>query len=686
MEAMKKRPSGRSSSPSNRGTGASKKTTRSTTGGDTRPAVKKSAGQTKRPVKKTTKPSSDFDPKMSLKQGFAKEEGPKKPKRRGPSDKHEVKRKNRGQRSRSGGAFESLPRTHTFKNKPTLRTGSDKDTLVPEGERLKVTVLGGNEEVGRNMTMLEFGDDIILIDMGLQFPDEDMPGVDYLIPNVSSLRGKEKNIRGVIITHAHYDHIGGIPHLMPILGNPPLFATDLTCGIIAKRQEDHRDKPQLNLFSVKADDVLQLGVFKVEFFGVAHSIPSSMGVVVNTPCGIVVHTGDFKLDPGPGSQSVQETEKIKALGDRNVLALMVDSTNASKPGKQMAEIEIQNNIDEIIKNAEGRIIIGTFASMIARVQQIIKACERQGRKVCVQGFSMKSNTMIAQQLGYLEVKKGTLIDVKELDKYPRNKTAVICTGAQGEERAVLMRVANHEHPHIKLEPGDTIVFSSSVIPGNERSVQRVKDTLYREGANVIHYKMMDVHAGGHAQQDDLAEMHAMIKPKYIIPIEGHYAFLKEHEKVAIKNGFNPDNIFVADNGQIIEFDQKGNGRLTNRKVDTSYVFVDGLGVGNTNHIVLRDRQQLAGDGVVIVVAVLDGKTGKAAALPDIISRGFVFMKERRDLISDTRHKAASILRDKNPKSKPDGAYLKEKLRNDLGDFLYKKTELRPMIIPVIIEV
>lgn len=682
---MKKRPSGRSPS-SSRGPGKDKKPATPATSkpnSDKRPSGNRPPRQN-RNAKTTFKESSDFNPKMSLKQGFAKEEGRG---RRGPSDKQEVKRRGGGRRpQKGGGAFEALPRMHTFRNKPTLRTGTDKDVLHPEGERLKVTVLGGNEEVGRNMTMLEFGNDIILIDMGLQFPDEDMPGVDYLIPNISCLKGKEKNIRGVIITHAHYDHIGGIPHLMPVLGNPPLFATDLTCGIIAKRQEDHRDKPQLNLFSVKSDDVLQLGVFKVEFFGVAHSVPSSLGVIVNTPCGIVVHTGDFKLDPGPGSQSVQETEKIKALGERGVLALMVDSTNASKPGKQLPEIEIQNNIDEIIANAQGRIIIGTFASMIARVQQIIKACERQGRKVCVQGFSMKSNVMIAQQLGYMDIQKGTLIDVKELDKYPRNKTAVICTGAQGEERAVLMRVANHEHPHIKLEPGDTVVFSSSVIPGNERSVQRVKDTLYREGADVIHYKMMDVHAGGHAQQDDLAEMHEMVKPKYIIPIEGNYSFLKDHEKVAVKNGFNPNNIFVADNGQIMEFDQKGNGRLTNQKVDTSYVFVDGLGVGNTNHIVLRDRQQLAGDGVVIVVAVLDGKTGKPVALPDIISRGFVFMKEQRELISQTRHKASTILKDRNPKSKPDGAYLKEKLRNDLGDFLFKKTELRPMVIPVIIEV
>lgn len=614
----------------------------------------------------------------SLKKGLAKEEV-------GPSDKHEVKKRKRGP---MGGVFQAAPRMSTFKHQPFRKTGTDKDTLEGD-QRLKIMVIGGNEEVGRNCTVMEYGNDIIIIDLGLQFPDEDMPGVDYIIPNLSCLKGKEKNIRGVIITHAHYDHIGGIPHLAPKLGNPPIFATDLTCGIIAKRQEDHRDKPKLNLFSIKHDDTLQLGSFKVEFFGVSHSVPSSVGVIVETPCGIIVHTGDFKLDSGPGSQSLQETEKIKKLGERNVLALMIDSTNASKPGRQMAEIDIQTNIDEIIKNAQGRVIIGTFASMIARVQQIIKACERQGRKVAIEGFSMRSNTMIAQQLGYMDVQKGTLIETRDIHKYPREKTAVICTGAQGEERAALMRIANREHPIVSIEPGDTVVFSSSVIPGNERSVQRVKDTLYREGADVIHYKMMDVHAGGHAQQEDLVEMHQMIKPKYIIPIEGHYSFLCDHAKAAIAAGFPAERIFIADNGQMLEFDTKGNGRLTNEKVDTTYVFVDGLGVGNTNQVVLRDRQQLSGDGVVIIVAVVDGKSGAPMAMPDIVSRGFVFMKEQQELIGQSRNKAHAVLVDGQSRVKGGGidmTVLKDALRDEMGEFLFKKTELRPMIIPVIIEV
>jgi len=611
----------------------------------------------------------------SLREGLAKEEKAK------TADRG---RKRSGKRS-GGGAFLSPARMHTYKHKPYLKTGKGTDTLST-GERLKVIVVGGNEEVGRNCTLLEYGNDIIIIDLGLQFPDEDMPGVDYIIPNLSYLKGKEKNVRGVIITHAHYDHIGGIPHLMPRIGNPPLFASDLTCGIVKRRQEDHRDKPPLNIKTVKSNDVLQLGVFKVEFFGVAHSMAASMGVIVNTPCGIIVHTGDFKLETGPQAQSLQETEKIKALGKRNVLALMIDSTNASHPGHQIGEHEIQHNIDEIIANAKGRIIIGTFASMISRIQQIIVACERQGRKVAVEGFSMRSNILIAQELNYVKVQKGTLIDTKDINRYPREKVAIVCTGAQGEERAVLMRIANREHPHIEIEPGDTIVFSSSVIPGNERSVQRVKDTLCREGAEVIHYKMMDVHAGGHAKQEDLLEMHDMVKPKYLVPIEGHYSFLVDHAKTAIKQGFPTEKIFIADNGQIMEFDKKGNGILTNKKIPTEYVFVDGLGVGDTNHIVLRDRKELAGDGIVIVIAVVEQRTGRVLQTPDIISRGFVYMKESQELIQDARKKVANILKDDDPRSNANGAYLKDKVKDDLGEFLFHKTQRRPMIMPIIVEV
>lgn len=628
----------------------------------------------------------------SLKEGLAKEERPQ-PKmggnrpQKGPRPGGGHGGKQGRSQGRGGGAFSSPARMHTYKHKPFLKTGKDVDTLSPSGERLKITVIGGNEEVGRNCTMLEYGNDILIIDMGLQFPDEDMPGVDYIVPNLSCLKGKEKNIRGVIITHAHYDHIGGIPHLMPRIGNPPLFATDLTGAIIKKRQEDHRDAPPLNLHTVKSTDTLQLGSFTVEFFGVAHSIPTSMGVIVHTPCGAVVHTGDFKLDTSDRPQSREDRQKMIDIGNKGVLALMIDSTNASAVGRQLPEGDIQTNIDEIIAKAPGRIIIGTFASMISRIQQIIFACERAGRKVAVEGFSMKSNIAISQELGYMKVEKGTIIDSKQAANYPPNKIAIVCTGAQGEERAVLMRIANREHPFLEIEPGDTVVFSSSVIPGNERSVQRVTDTLYREGATVVNFKMMDVHAGGHAKQDDLKEMHQMIKPKYLIPIEGHHAFLREHAKAAIAGGFKPEeNILIADNGQIMEFDQKGNGMLTNKKVETSYIFVDGLGVGDTNHIVLRDRQELSDEGIVIVIAVVAAKTGRLLQHPDLISRGFVYMKDHQELIQLARKKVAAVLKDSDPRSSANGAYLKDKIRDELGDYLYHKTQRRPMILPVIVEV
>lgn len=593
-----------------------------------------------------------------------------------------------GSRGKGRGAFGSAePRMHTYKNKPRLKTGTDKDTLSKD-DRLRIMVLGGNEEVGRNMTLLEYKNDIVIVDMGLQFPEEDMPGVDYIIPNISYLteNQKLKNIRGVIITHGHFDHIGAIPHLAPRLGNPPMFMNALTAGIVKKRQDDYKDCPKLNINVINSDDILQLGVFRVEFFRVSHNIPDSFGVVFHTPCGIVVHTGDFKIDTSPSGDKPTEIEKIKRLGSQRVLALMADSTNASVPGRQLTEGDIQHNIDDIIGNAKGRIIIGTFASMLGRIQQIIWACERMNRKVAIEGFSMKSNVAIAQALGYMKVQKHTLVDTKQALKLPDEEVVIICTGAQGEDRAVLMRIANGEHQMIQIEPGDTVVFSSSVIPGNERSVQRLKDTLYREGAEVVHYQMLDVHAGGHAKQEDLKLMHKMVNPKYLMPIEGNHSFLRMHAKAAIEGGFDPKHIFIADNGQVMEFDRSGNGILTNRKVPSEYVFVDGLGVGDTNHIVLRDRKELSSDGLAVVLAVVSAQTGKLLRMPEIITRGFVFLKDHADLLPQARKKVALVLKDNDPRSSANGQFLKDKIKDDLGQLLYVKTGRRPMILPLIMEV
>ncbi|MFH1145962.1 MAG: ribonuclease J [bacterium] len=556
--------------------------------------------------------------------------------------------------------------------------GSDPKT------KLRMIVVGGAEEVGRNMTIFEYGSDIMVIDMGLQFPEEDMPGIDYIIPNTEYLKGKEKNIRGVIITHGHYDHIGAIPHLAPKLGNPPIFGSPLTLGIIAKRQDDYPG-PKLNLNSIDNGSIIKLGCFTVEFFGVSHNIPGSLGVIIRTPVGIIVHTGDFKLDLNPSGDTPADLAKIAKLGDQNVLALLSDSTNASQSGHQLTERDIQSDLDGIVRNSPGRLIIGTFSSNLGRIQQLIWMAEKHERKIIIQGFSMKTNVEIAQKLGYMKIKSGTIIPEQELFNYPPKRIIVLCTGAQGEDNAVLMRIATREHRFIQIEPGDTVVFSSSVIPGNERSVQKLTDTLYREGAEVLNYRMMDIHAGGHAKQEDLKLMAKLVNPKYLIPIEGNHSFLRSHAKAVISAGFPADNVLIVDNGQVVEFDHQGNGQTTKEYIQSDYVFVDGLGVGDVSQIVLRDRQQLAEDGMLVVIATVEGKTGKLLGSPDIISRGFVYMKEHGDLIEDTRRKVKDILKDHGAKSAAQDTFLKDKIRNEIGLFLFEKTRRRPMILPVIIE-
>ncbi len=553
------------------------------------------------------------------------------------------------------------------------------------GDVLRVYILGGQEEVGRNMTVIEHGNDILIIDMGLQFPEEDMPGIDYIIPNIECLRGKERNIRAVFITHGHYDHIGAIPHLIPRLGNPLIYGTPLTLGIIEKRQADYPGLPKLRTHAVRDGEKIRLGKFTVEVFLVSHNIPGSLGYVIDTPAGRIVHTGDFKIDLQPSGDAPANIARIAKLHDENVLALFSDSTNASHPGRQLTENEIKIDLEKLFYTAQGRLIVGTFASNLGRIQQMIWLAERSGRKVFIEGYSMKTNVEIAKQLGYMTFDKGTIQPAQEIHRYPDNRIVLLCTGAQGEDRAVLMRIANREHRFIRVKKGDTVVFSSSVIPGNERSVQKLTDALYREGAYVVNYQMMDVHAGGHAKQDDLKFMLKLVNPRYLVPIEGHHAFLHHHAQVAEAVGFSRKNVFIVDNGQVIEF-SRGEGRATDHRVNSDYVFVDGLGVGDVSHVVLRDRQQMSGDGMLVVIVTVEGKTGRLVGVPDIISRGFVHMKESKDLIRDTQLRITRMLKDHESRASADDAIIRNKIRDDLGNFLFQRTERRPLIIPVVIEV
>ncbi len=559
----------------------------------------------------------------------------------------------------------------------------------PTGDVVRVIVLGGLEEVGRNCTLIEYKNDIIFVDMGLQFPDEDMPGVDYIIPNMTYLKGKEQNVRGIIITHGHYDHIGAIPHVMQSIGNPTIYALPVAAGIIKKRQTDFPES-KVVVKPITIETELQLGAFKVHFFHINHNIPDSAGIVIETPAGTICHTGDWKFDYHPVGTVPADFHKIARVGMAGVALLMGDSTNADREGHQKSERGIGIELQNIIEKAPGRVIIGTFASLLSRVKQIMEISEASGRKIALDGYSMKTNVEIAKELGYIKVNQKSIIPIEEVNEHPPEKITIICTGAQGEKRAAMARIANDEHRFVKIDPTDTIIFSSSVIPGNEATVQRLKDTLYRKRARVIHKDIMDVHAGGHAMKEDIKLMLSLFKPKYYMPIEGNHFLLRENAEVAYSMNVPEANVFVADNGQIIEMwkDAKGvtQAKMTTDKVPTDYVFVDGLGVGDVSQVVLRDRQALAEDGMVVVIAQFDKKAGTLISAPDIVSRWFVQMKENKEFIMATRLHLEQVLKKTNTAAPIDPDHIKTVIRDELGKYLFQKTERRPMILPVLIEV
>ncbi len=555
-------------------------------------------------------------------------------------------------------------------------------------KRLRIIPLGGQEEVGRNMTVFEYGSDIVIIDMGLQFPEEDMPGIDYIIPNASYLKGKEKNIRGVIFTHGHLDHIGAAPLLLKQLGYPPVVSRDLTLALIKHKVEDQEKGAASRLKMVRIKDVndrIKLGAFEARFFEVEHSIMDAIGITLLTPVGTVVHMGDWTIANDPIEEKQISYKHLADLPRPTIL--MLESLGALKKGLPPSEQEVHQNLKNLIRSVPGRLIIGTFASQIRRISYLIEYAEQLGKKVALEGYSMKMNIEVAKELGYIKVKKDTLITVNDIHKYADNQVVVICTGAQGELNAALSRIVTDNHRFIKLQKNDTIVFSSSVIPGNERTIQRLKDNLYRKCDNVIHSDIMEIHIGGHSTAQGMEEMLRQVQPTYFLPVYANHYFLKEAAKIAFRMGFPQQNVFVLDNGGVFELDEKNVATVLKEKADTSYVFIDGLGVGDIGHVVLRDRQVLAQDGMVVITAIIDSKTKNIVGNIQITSRGFIHVKENFDLVNETKRKVEKVVKENTSKdSSIDWDLVRNQLREVIGQFLFTKTERRPMVLPVVIEV
>ncbi|PIR02039.1 MAG: ribonuclease J [Candidatus Nealsonbacteria bacterium CG_4_9_14_3_um_filter_35_11] len=554
-------------------------------------------------------------------------------------------------------------------------------------QNLRIIPLGGCEEVGRNMTVFEYKKDILILDMGLQFPEEDMPGIDYVIPNIEYLKGKERNIQGVIFSHGHLDHIGAAPILLKKLGNPFIIGRPLTIEMIKHRQEDFSKGSSKTLRTTYINNIqkkMHLGSFTASFFRIDHSIMDAVGTIIETPVATVIHPGDWMIEHKPTGRDEIEYTYLAKL--KRPTILMLESLGSTNSKKSVTEEQMLNNLYNLITSAPGRIIITTFSSQILRIKEILDYASRIGKKVALDGFSMKLNMEIAKKLGYIKVEKDTIIPIGKIMNFPNNKIIVICTGAQGEEMSALSRIVSGDHRFIKIRKSDTIVFSSSVIPGNERTIQRLKDNIYRLSDHVLHSDIMDVHASGHSNIEDIKNIISQIKPDYFIPVYANHFMLKEAAKIAYNMGFPEDKVFVPDNGSIIQFNKKG-AEILKEKVPTNYIFVDGLGVGDVGEIVLRDRQMLAKDGMFVIVAVVDKQTGKVKGSPDIISRGFVYLRESKELLQQTRKKVIETIE----KSTTSGGiinwiYTKNKVRNTLGDFLFQKTQRRPMVLPVIIEV
>jgi len=555
-------------------------------------------------------------------------------------------------------------------------------------DTIRIVPLSGVEEVGRNMTAIEFGGDIFVVDCGFAFSEVDTPGIDYILPNTGYLETRKDKIRGLLITHGHLDHIGGIPYIIDRIGNPMIYTRKLTGMMIKKRQEEFSQTIPVQIREVEKDEVIRLGNATIRFFGVTHTVPDSMGIIIETPWGDAVFTGDIKLNHIDGEPSDEEKKEFGIFKNRNVLALLMDSTNVWQPGFSIPESTVYKTLENIIKNSKGRLIVAMFASHLERLIRVVHFAEEYGKKVVIDGRSMRTNIEIAREIGIIKYKDDTVVAVENMMQYPQDKLIILATGAQGDEFASLARIGNKTHKYIRLEPSDTVVLSSSVIPGNERAVQKLKDNLSRQGAHIITYHASDVHASGHGNREEAVWIHKQIKPKFFVPIHGYHYMLRVHADVAEELGVPVQNIIIPDNGSIIEI-QNGGKKIVKLpvKAPSELRVVEGNTVSEISDVLMRDRKALGQEGFCVVVATIDRRTGRLHKSPDIISRGFVYLRDNKDLMDQTRLIIRKSVEGsmRNPRA-ADLDAAREDLAESVSRFLLSRTMKRPIVIPVIVSI
>ncbi len=549
--------------------------------------------------------------------------------------------------------------------------------------KLKIIPLGGLDEIGKNITAIEYGNDILIIDCGMAFPDEELLGIDVVIPDFSYVIKNRDRVKAIVLTHGHEDHIGGLPYLLKEI-NVPVYGTNLTLGLVQNKLKEHNLLAGSNLNIVHPGDVIKLGVFGVEFIRSNHSIADAVALAIHTPLGVVVHTGDFKIDSTPIDGEMIDLTRLGELGKRGVLALMSDSTNAERPGMTMSERLVGHTFDTVFKSTDRRIIVATFASNVHRIQQIINAAHENKRKVAVSGRSMLNLIEVASNLGYLKLYDNVLIDIDAINKYQPNQLVIITTGSQGEPMSALYRMAYNEHRKVDITPGDLVIVSANPIPGNEKLVSNVVNELSKKGAEVIHERDANVHVSGHACQEELKMIIALTKPKYFIPVHGEFTHLKKHAELATLLGIAPSNIYILSNGKVLEI--SNNSSRATETVAAGRVLVDGLGVGDVGNIVLRDRKHLAEDGLIVIVVSIDSESGCIMSGPDVISRGFVYVRESELLMEEIRSVAKSCLESCEKNKIRDWNTIKTNIKAKVSERLYAETKRKPMILPVIMEV